>query len=206
MSRTRGLRHHQQSTADDASRYRNDEEVGRHWKEEPIARLRAYPIEAHSWAKKEEEGLIETCAAEVAAATEEYPAEIPEQPGAIFDHLYDTPPREFGGIPLDEIGGELDCEAVVGVECDIWIPAARPDAISREYLNGVKARLILQGANTGVTEEAEAILHERGEVWGLMGRTARYPEMTSTRAPGSRRGDEGRLRWIKDRRRPVCLF
>lgn len=82
------------TTVDDASRYRDDEEVGRHWKEEPIARLRVYLTEAHDWTKKEEESLIETCAAEVAAATGEYLAEIPESPGAMFDHLYETLPRD----------------------------------------------------------------------------------------------------------------
>ena len=73
--------------------------------------------------------------------------------------------KEQGGHVTDYAGGgTLDRETIAGVECDIWIPAARPDAIAKENVDEVKARLILQGANIGVTEEAEAILHARGVV------------------------------------------
>ena len=43
------------TTADDASRYRSAEEVQAHWKEEPIARLRAYLVGQKMWSKAEEE-------------------------------------------------------------------------------------------------------------------------------------------------------
>jgi len=76
------------TTADDASRYRDDEEVGRHWKEEPIARLRLYLIESHGWTKAEEQSLINACAAEVDQAAESYLMAPAEPPGAIFDYLY----------------------------------------------------------------------------------------------------------------------
>ncbi len=76
------------TTADDASRYRDDDEVAKHWKEEPIARLRGHLTAAHAWTKAEEEALIETCAAEVERATVAYLAEPPEPPEAMFDHLY----------------------------------------------------------------------------------------------------------------------
>ncbi len=56
----------------------------------------------------------------------------------------------------------LDRDAIVGVDCDLWIPAARPDVIRSDNVDRVKARLIVQGANIPVTEEAEAALHERG--------------------------------------------
>jgi pyruvate dehydrogenase E1 component alpha subunit len=84
------------TTVDDASRYRDDEEVGRHWKEEPIARLRVYLTEAHNWSRKEEESLIETCAAEVEAATGEYLAEPPQPRETMFDYTYGELPREIG--------------------------------------------------------------------------------------------------------------
>lgn len=67
------------------------------------------------------------------------------------------------GLPLREYkaGEKLDREAVIGVDCDILIPAARPDVIRADNQAEVKARLIVQGANIGVTEEAEALLHNR---------------------------------------------
>ena len=53
-------------------------------------------------------------------------------------------------------------DMIVGVDCDIWIPAARPDVIDSGNAGDIKARLILQGANIPATPEAEAMLHQRG--------------------------------------------
>ncbi|NNE51732.1 MAG: pyruvate dehydrogenase (acetyl-transferring) E1 component subunit alpha [Sulfitobacter sp.] len=81
------------TTADDASRYRDEEEVSPHWKEEPLIRLRAHLVEAHGWGKKDEEALLRACAEEVDAAAETYLATEPEPARAMFDHLYaDLPP------------------------------------------------------------------------------------------------------------------
>lgn len=76
------------TTVDDASRYRDDAVVGRHWQEEPIARMRLYLTEAHGWSKSEEEALLESCAAEVDQAAESYLATPPAPPEVIFDYLY----------------------------------------------------------------------------------------------------------------------
>ncbi len=51
---------------------------------------------------------------------------------------------------------------IVGVDCDIWVPAARPNVLTADNADTVKARLILQGANIPATPEAETRLHERG--------------------------------------------
>ncbi|MDH3228732.1 MAG: pyruvate dehydrogenase (acetyl-transferring) E1 component subunit alpha [Alphaproteobacteria bacterium] len=83
------------TTADDASRYRDDEEVGRHWKEEPVARLRSHLTAAHGWRKADEEALIAACAAEVESAVESYLAMPPEPPEAMFDWLYEELPAEI---------------------------------------------------------------------------------------------------------------
>ena len=82
------------TTVDDASRYRDDEEVGRHWKEEPIARLRNHLTATHGWKKADEEALIAACAAEVEAAAESYLAASPPPPEAMFDYLYDELPAD----------------------------------------------------------------------------------------------------------------
>ena len=49
------------TTADDAARYRAAEEVQARWKEEPIARLRAYLVSQKAWGKAEEEQLVAEC-------------------------------------------------------------------------------------------------------------------------------------------------
>lgn len=60
-----------------------------------------------------------------------------------------------GGIPIDG-------DALVGVECDIWIPAARPDVLTAQNVPTLQAKLILQGANIPATDAAEAWMHEHG--------------------------------------------
>ncbi len=73
--------------------------------------------------------------------------------------------KEEGGHVADlPQGDKLVGDAIVGVDCDIWIPAARPDVIRADNVGEVKAKLVVQGANIGVSEEAEAILAEGGVV------------------------------------------
>ena len=49
------------TTADDASRYRDDAEVSRHWPLEPILRLRNYLHDLGAWGKEQEEQLLHEC-------------------------------------------------------------------------------------------------------------------------------------------------
>ena len=63
----------------------------------------------------------------------------------------------------DYVGGRtLDRDAILEIECDIWIPAARPDVVREDNVHRLKTRLVLQGANIPFTAGAEAALHERG--------------------------------------------
>ncbi len=59
-------------------------------------------------------------------------------------------------------GANADPDAIIGVDCDILIPAARPDVITDENVDSVQAKLILQGANIPATLSAEKRLHKRG--------------------------------------------
>lgn len=59
-------------------------------------------------------------------------------------------------------GEKLERDAVVGVECDIWIPAARPDVVNEDNVNRLNTRLVVQGANIPFTLGAEKVLHEKG--------------------------------------------
>ena len=83
------------TTADDASRYRDAEEVSPHWREEPIVRLRKHLVADHRWSKDEEEALLRDCDARVNAAADAYLAIEPEPPRAMFDHLYAELPADL---------------------------------------------------------------------------------------------------------------
>ncbi|MCA8929007.1 MAG: pyruvate dehydrogenase (acetyl-transferring) E1 component subunit alpha [Alphaproteobacteria bacterium] len=82
------------TTADDASRYREDDQVRRHWKEEPIARLRTYLAAQKVWDKQQEEALLADCRARIDAAVAAFEALPPEPPEAIFDHTYAALPAD----------------------------------------------------------------------------------------------------------------
>jgi len=59
-------------------------------------------------------------------------------------------------------GKVLDRDAIIAVDCDIWIPAARPDVLRADNVGELRTKLVVQGANIPATAEAEQALHERG--------------------------------------------
>src|SRR5437867_443699 len=93
------------TTADDAARYRPPEEVQARWKEEPIARLRAYLVSQKAWGKAQEEGLAAECQKEIEAAIERYLASSPRAPETMFDHLYAELPRTYASQRAQLSGG-----------------------------------------------------------------------------------------------------
>jgi glutamate dehydrogenase (NAD(P)+) len=68
------------------------------------------------------------------------------------------------GHPLTDFsrGTSMAGDELVGVDCDIWIPAARPDVLNETNVRRLKARLVLQGANIPATNEAEEWMHTKG--------------------------------------------
>ena len=55
----------------------------------------------------------------------------------------------------------LPVDSLIDVECDIWIPAARPDAITMANVERLNTKIVAQGANIPVSHEAEKHLHAR---------------------------------------------
>ena len=68
------------------------------------------------------------------------------------------------GRPVSEFdgGSSVEPESLVGMTCEIWVPAARPDVFDADNVDQVKASLILEGANIPATSEAELFLHAAG--------------------------------------------
>lgn len=71
--------------------------------------------------------------------------------------------KGLGGRVLDLDAGEsITPDAIIDIECDIWIPAARPDVINMGNVERLKTRMVAQGANIPVSLEAEQVLEQRG--------------------------------------------
>ncbi len=59
-------------------------------------------------------------------------------------------------------GETLARDEIISVDCDVWIPAARPDVLTLQTVDALKARLVVQGANIPVSKDAERSLYARG--------------------------------------------
>jgi glutamate dehydrogenase (NAD(P)+) len=59
-------------------------------------------------------------------------------------------------------GRRIDRDAVIDLECDIWIPAARPDVLHEDNVHRLKTKLVIEGANIPLTYGSEKYLHEKG--------------------------------------------
>lgn len=81
------------TTADDASRYRQQGEVDEAWKNEPLLRLRAYLKDIKAWDDAQEKALIEDAQKQVDAAVQAYLDTPPPAPESMFDYMYDELPE-----------------------------------------------------------------------------------------------------------------
>jgi pyruvate dehydrogenase E1 component alpha subunit len=83
------------TTADDASRYRTQDEVQKAWQLEPVRRLRNYLARENLWDESREKALLAECEAEVELAIQRYTATAPRQAATMFDHLHAELPPAF---------------------------------------------------------------------------------------------------------------
>jgi glutamate dehydrogenase (NAD(P)+) len=75
---------------------------------------------------------------------------------ALFEHV-----RREGGV-AGFSGDSLTNEELLTLDCDILIPAALGGVITRHNANGVKAKMVVEAANSPITTIADEILGERG--------------------------------------------
>jgi pyruvate dehydrogenase E1 component alpha subunit len=80
------------TTADDASRYRKNEEVEQARHLEPLIRLRRYLTELGVWDEAREEELLADCQRQVEEAVETYLNTPVQAAGAMFDFMFEEPP------------------------------------------------------------------------------------------------------------------
>lgn len=90
-------RWHDHTTADDASRYRSQEELETEYRKDPILRLNKYLTDQNEWDEQRDEQLVQECKEEVDTAVEEYLNTEPRPPETMFDHLYESLPSLYQG-------------------------------------------------------------------------------------------------------------
>jgi glutamate dehydrogenase (NAD(P)+) len=71
--------------------------------------------------------------------------------------------KESGKSVVDfPSGDKFDPDGIIDFDCDIWIPAARPDVVHEDNVQRLKTKLVVEGANIPLTCGAEKYLHDRG--------------------------------------------
>lgn len=83
------------TTADDASRYRNEAEVTEAWKVEPMIRLRKLLESRGVLDEAREQAMKAQFSREVDEAVQEYLNSTRQSTDAMFEHLYANPPRSL---------------------------------------------------------------------------------------------------------------
>lgn len=67
-----------------------------------------------------------------------------------------------GSLDGLEAADQLDPDDLLGVDCDVLVPAARAGMLDGEAASRVQARIVTEGANGPLTPEADEALRERG--------------------------------------------
>jgi glutamate dehydrogenase (NAD(P)+) len=75
----------------------------------------------------------------------------------LYRHISDG-----GAITEFDGADEMDPADLVGVECDVLIPAALGGMIHEQNADTVKCRMMIEGANSPTTPSADTILNEKG--------------------------------------------
>ncbi len=80
------------TTADDATRYRSDEELKTAWDNEPIIRFKKYLMNTNLWTEEQEEQLQTESKAKVDEAVQRYFNRTPQAPESILNFIFETLP------------------------------------------------------------------------------------------------------------------
>jgi pyruvate dehydrogenase E1 component alpha subunit len=103
------------TTADDASRYRDADQVAEAWQREPIGRLRNYLLGVGAWGRNDEEALLRQCADQVQEATQAYLDHAPPPRSQMFDSLYASLPAALAPQRAEALaGGSADAASHAG--------------------------------------------------------------------------------------------
>lgn len=100
------------TTADDASRYRREEELQQAWQEEPLRRLKNYLVNQKMWSEREEENFKKECEKSIEIAVHEYLSLAKPAVTDIFDYHY-------AELPHDLMEQRIEAEALFLLSKDL---------------------------------------------------------------------------------------
>ncbi len=83
------------TTADDATRYRDADEVQTAWKYEPVSRLKTFLLNQGAWSEEQEQQWLAECKEQVELAVKRYLSMPNQAPETGFDYLYESLPQEL---------------------------------------------------------------------------------------------------------------
>ncbi|MEE8119402.1 MAG: pyruvate dehydrogenase (acetyl-transferring) E1 component subunit alpha [Gammaproteobacteria bacterium] len=83
------------TTADDARRYRAQEEVDENWAKEPLIRMRKYLVDTGAWDDKKEEAMLADCATRVDEEVKLYKETGKPPVSDMFDYMFANLPEEL---------------------------------------------------------------------------------------------------------------
>src|SRR3954447_23733230 len=111
-----------------------------------------------SWAAR----ILQDLGAKLVAASDAHGA-IRSDAGidahALVQHV-----REGGKLPEFDGVERISPDELIGVECDVFVPAALGGMIHESNADGLRCRVLLEGANSPTTPKADAILHDKGVI------------------------------------------
>lgn len=81
------------TTADDAKRYREEDELKKAWEKDPLQRLKNYLIQQNVWSSNQEEKLLDECSLKVEEAVQDYLNQSTQSLESIFNYIYEKRPK-----------------------------------------------------------------------------------------------------------------
>ena len=97
---------HDHTTADDARRYRGEQEVKDGWTREPMSRMRNYLTDAKLWDEAQEKAWAEECGKKVDVEIDAYLNTKTQPVEAMFDYLYAELPADLVAQRADAMSWE----------------------------------------------------------------------------------------------------
>jgi pyruvate dehydrogenase E1 component alpha subunit len=94
------------TTADDARRYRADDEVKAAWEREPLKRMKSYLMSLNGWTEQEEVDWKADCAKRVDAEVNAYLETRSQPTAAMFDFTWAELPADLAAQRAEAIGAD----------------------------------------------------------------------------------------------------